>query len=107
MATPQHPAFEPKQPTASDEALRNSGWKKDYCGSAAQPSEKVHYGQLWMGAVLEAQSWKVRKENGRISAFEAKWETTKESIEKRLQELRNLTFSGNKLCGDAEILLGN
>jgi cyclic beta-1,2-glucan synthetase len=107
MATPQHPAFDPNEQPLKSDALRNSGWKKDYCGSAAQPAEKVHYGQLWMGAILEAHSWKVRKENGRISAFEAKWETTKESIEKTLQELRNLTFSGNKLCGDAEILLGN
>ena len=107
MATQQHPAFDPNQPLPPDGALRSSGWKKDYCGSASRRSGKVHYGQLWLGAILEAQSWKSREENSRIPAFEVKWEKTKESIEAGTQALRNLTSSGNKLQGDGEILLGN
>jgi cyclic beta-1,2-glucan synthetase len=107
MATQQHPAFDPNQSLPPNGALRNSGWKKDYCGSASQRSGNVHYGQLWMGAILEAQSWKLREENGRIPAFEAKWESAKESIETNMQVLRNLTSSGSKLQSDAEILLGN
>src|SRR5580700_1333161 len=106
MATQQHPAFDPNHPLPSNGALRNSGWKKDYCGSAAKRGD-VHYGQLWLGAVLEAQSWKVRDDKGRDPAFEAKWERTKESIETKMQVLRTLTSSENKLEGDAEILLGN
>ncbi len=107
MATQQHPAFDPNQPLPTNEALRASGWKRDYCGAEPQHTEKVHYGQLWMGALLEAQSWKVREENSRIPTFEANWKGTKESIEKSVQALRNLTASGNKLKGDAETLLGN
>jgi cyclic beta-1,2-glucan synthetase len=106
MATQQHPAFDPNHPLPSNGALRNSGWKKDYCGSAAKRGD-VHYGQLWLGAVLEAQSWKVRDDKGRAPAFEAKWERTKESIETKMQVLRTLTSSENQLEGDAEILLGN
>src|SRR5580700_11043302 len=106
MATQQQPAFDPNQPLPSNGALRNSRWKKDYCGSTAKHGN-VHYGQLWLGAILEAQSWKVRDEKGRIPAFEAKWETTKELVEAKLQELRNLASSENELQGDAEILLGN
>jgi cyclic beta-1,2-glucan synthetase len=106
MATQQQPAFDPNQPVPSNGALRNSRWKKDYCGSTAKHGN-VHYGQLWLGAILEAQSWKVQDEKGRIPGFEAKWETTKELIEAKLQELRNLASSENELQGDAEILLGN
>jgi cyclic beta-1,2-glucan synthetase len=106
MATQQHPAFDPSHPLPSNGGLRNSGWKKDYCGSAIA-HEKVHYGQLWLGAVLEAQSWKARDDKGRIPAFEAKWETTKESIETKIQVLRNFTTAGNEVNGDAEILMGN
>lgn len=107
MATQQHPAFDPNQPLPPNGAPRNSGWKKDYCGSASRTKGIVHYGQLWLGAILEAQSWKARDDKGRIPGFEAKWEKTKESIETTTQALRNLTSAGNKLQGDGEILLGN
>jgi cyclic beta-1,2-glucan synthetase len=107
MATQQHPAFDPNQPLPPNGAPRNSGWKKDYCGSASRNKGNVHYGQLWLGAILEAQSWKARDDKGRIPGFEAKWEKTKESIEATTQALRNLTSAGNKLQGDGEILLGN
>ena len=73
MATQQHPAFDPSQPLPSNGALRNAGWKKDYCGSA-QRRGNVHYGQIWLGAILEAQSWKVREESKRLPGFEAKWD---------------------------------
>jgi hypothetical protein len=106
MATQPHPAFDPNHPLPSNGELRNSRWKKDYCGSSAKHGN-VHYGQLWLGAVLEAQSWKARDEKGRIPAFEAKWESTKELIEAKTQQFRNLTSAGKELQGDAEILLGN
>jgi cyclic beta-1,2-glucan synthetase len=107
MATQQHPAFDPNQTFPPNSALRSAGWKRDYCGSAVRRSETVPYGRLWIGAILEAQSWKVRKENNGIPTFEAKLEATKESIEARLQELRSLTASGYNLMGDAEVLFGN
>ena len=106
MATQQHPAFDPSHPLPPNGALRNSGWKKDYCGSTAK-RENVSFDQLWLGAILEAQSWKAREEKVRIPAFEAKWDKTKESIETKAQVLRNVTIAGNQLQGDAEILLGN
>ncbi len=107
MATQQHPAFDPSRPLPSNEALRNAGWKKDYCGSAQQRKANVHYGQIWLGAILEAQSWKVRDENKRIPVFEAKWESIRESIDAKMQVLRNFTSAGNELTGEAEVLLGN
>jgi hypothetical protein len=107
MATQQQPAFDTNQPLPPDGTLRNIGWKKDYCGSASRRTGSVHYGQVWLGAILEAQSWKVRDETKRIPAFEAMWERTKESIETKMQVLRNLTSAGNKLAGDAEILLAS
>jgi cyclic beta-1,2-glucan synthetase len=107
MATQPVPAFDPKQSLPVNEAVRNSGWKKDYCGSETLPKAQIHYGQLWMGAILEAQSWKVGEEKGRIAAFEAKWEKTKESIETKTELLRTLTSSGNTMRGDAAMLLGN
>jgi cyclic beta-1,2-glucan synthetase len=107
MATQQHPAFDPNHPLPTDSAFRSAGWKRDYCGSATQRTEKVQYGQLWLGAILEAQSWKTPEERSRIPAFEAKLEAVKEVIEARTQELRSLTASGKKLTGDAEVLLGN
>ncbi len=107
MATQQQPAFDANQPLPPDGTLRNTGWKKDYCASASPRSGSVPYGQIWLGAILEAQSWKVRVERKRIPAFEAMWERTKESIETKMQVLRNLTSAGNKLVGDAEILLAS
>ncbi len=94
MATQQHPAFDRKSTVATNGAVRNAGWKKDYCGSASQRSGSVHYGQIWLGAILEAQSWKVRGESKSIPAFEAKWESTKESIEAKTQVLRNIDLGG-------------
>jgi cyclic beta-1,2-glucan synthetase len=107
MATQQQPAFDTNQPLPPDGTLRSAAWKKDYCGSASQRTGSVHYGQVWLGAILEAQSWKLRDETKRIPAFEAMWERTKESIEAKMQVLRNLTAAGNKLAGDAEILLAS
>ena len=107
MATQQHPAFDPSRPLPSNEALRNAGWKKDYCGSAQQHKGNVHYGQIWLGAILEAQSWKVREESKRIPVFEAKWESIKESIDAKMQVLRDFTLAGNQPTGEAEVLLGN
>ena len=106
MATQQHPAFDPSHPLPPNGALRNSGWKRDYCGSTVK-HENIHSDQLWLGAILEAQSWKARVETGRMPVFEAKWDKTKESIEAKAQVLRNFTAAGNQLQGDAEILLGN
>jgi len=107
MATQQHPALDPNPSLQSAGAPRNAAWRKDYCGSAPRRSENVHYGQLWLGAILEAQSWKVRDNGKRIPALATKWEGAKESIETNCQILRNLVSDGRKLRGDAEMLLGN
>ena len=108
MATQQHPAFDPNPPLPSGLSLRNAGWRKDYCGAAPRRSENLHYSHLWLAAVLEAQSWKVRDKSKLIpNALNAKWEEAKESIETNCQILRNLVSAGHKLRGDAEILLGN
>ena len=108
MATQQHPAFDPNPPLPSGLSLRNAGWRKDYCGAAPRRSENLHYSHLWLAAVLEAQSWKVRDKSKLIpNALNAKWEEAKESIETNCQTLRNLVSAGHKLRGDAEILLGN
>src|ERR1700685_3532897 len=107
MATQQHPVSDPHPSPQSAGSLRNAGWRKDYCGSAPRRSGNVHYGQLWLGAILEAQSWKVREKGKRIPALATKWEGAKESIETNCQILRNVVSAGRKLRGDAEILLGN
>lgn len=107
MATQRQPAFDPNPSLPGAGSLRNAAWRKDYCGSAPRRSENVHYGQLWLAAILEAQSWKVREKKMRVSALNVKWAGAKESIETSCQILRNLVSAGHKLRGDAEMLLGN
>ncbi len=106
MATQQQPAFDPSASLQPADSLRNAAWRKDYCGSAPTRSVNVHYGQLWLGAMLEAQSWKAREKGKRVAALETKWDAAKESIETNCQTLRNLVSAGHKLRGDAETLLG-
>lgn len=106
MATQQYPALDLNQPLPPCASLRNAGWRKDYCGQAPRRSGNVHHGQLWLGAFLEAQSWKARDTSKRVPALEAKWEGAKESIETSCQMLRNLASAGHQLRGEAEVLLG-
>jgi cyclic beta-1,2-glucan synthetase len=107
MATQQHPVFDPN-PSLPSDPLRNAGWRKDDCGSTPRSGGNVHYGQLWLAAILEAQSWKVRDQSKTVpAALHGKWEGAKESIETNSQILRNLVSAGHKPQGDAEILLSN
>ena len=81
---------------------------KDYCGSASQRSGSVHYGQIWLGAMLEAQSWKVRDESKRIAAFEAKWECDERIDRSENSRCCGIWFQRAISCaGDAEILFGS
>jgi len=107
MATQHYPGFESSASLAGAGALRDGARRKEYCGSTPRSHGNVQYGQLWLGALLEAQSWKVREKNTRIPGFEAKWEEAAESIETRCEILRNLASAGNRLREDAAILLGN
>jgi cyclic beta-1,2-glucan synthetase len=107
MATQQQPVFDPN-PSLPSGSLRNAGWRKNDCGSTPRSGLSVHYGQLWLGAILEAQSWKVRDKNKPVpAALTGKWDGAKDSIETNSQILRNLVSAGHKLQGDAEILLAN
>jgi cyclic beta-1,2-glucan synthetase len=107
MATQQHPVSDPNASLHSGGSLRNAAWRKDYCSSAPRRSGNVHYAQLWLGAILEAQSWKEREKGKRVPALATKWDAAKESIETNSQILRNLASSGRDLSSDAEILLAN
>jgi cyclic beta-1,2-glucan synthetase len=108
MATQQHPVLDPNQALPTAGPLRNATRRKEYCGSAPRRRDRdnAHYGQLWLGAFLESQSWKVCDASKRIPAFEAKWDAAKESIETSCRILRNMASAGHKLRGDAELLLG-
>jgi cyclic beta-1,2-glucan synthetase len=107
MATQQHPAFESNPSLAAEGSLRSAAWQKDHGVPTPSNAVKVHYGQLWMAAILEAQSWKVREKGQRTSPLKAKWEEAKASIETNSQILRNLVSSGHKLEGDAEVFLAS
>jgi cyclic beta-1,2-glucan synthetase len=107
MATQHYPGFDSSASLPGAGTLRNGARRKEYCGSTPRCHGNVQYGQLWLGALLEAQSWKVRDKSARIPAFEAKWEEAAESIETRCEILRNLASAGNRLREDAAILLGN
>jgi cyclic beta-1,2-glucan synthetase len=106
MATQQQAAFDPNLPLSAG-SVRTAAWRKDACASAPRRSGNVHEGQLWLAAVLEAQSWKVRSKGKKMAALVAKWDEAKQSIESNTQILRNLIASGRKLEGDAEILQAN
>ncbi len=109
MATQQHPAFDsdsnPKLEMGG--SLRTAAWSKDHVALAPRPAEKVHYGRLWMAAILEAQSWKAREKGKNPPVLKTKWEEAKASIDTNSQILRNVIKTGHKLGGDAEILLAN
>src|SRR5215469_17648530 len=105
MATQQYPAIDPNQALPAADAVRSSISRKEYCPPVRPRNNNVHHGQLWMGAFLEAQSWKDCKISQRVPAFEAKWDEAKESIETSCRILRNLAAAGHKLRGDAELLL--
>jgi cyclic beta-1,2-glucan synthetase len=106
MATQQHPAVDSNLPLAAGSA-RTATWRKDACASAPRRNTgKVHEGQLWLAAILEAQSWKARSK-GRAGVLATKWDEAKDSIEANSQILRNVVAAGRKLQGDAEILLAN
>ena len=107
MATQHYPGFESSASLPGTGALRDGARRKEYCGSTPRRRGNVQYGQLWLGALLEAQSWKVRDKSTRIPGFEVKWEEAAESIETRCEILRNLASAGNRLREDAAILLGN
>jgi cyclic beta-1,2-glucan synthetase len=107
MATQHYPGFDSSASLPGAGALRDGARRKEYCGSTQRCRGNVQYGQLWLGAILEAQSWKVRDKSARIPGFEAKWEEAAESIETRCEILRNLASAGNRLREDAAILLGN
>jgi cyclic beta-1,2-glucan synthetase len=107
MATQHYPGLESGQSLPGADSLRDGARRKEYCGSTTRHRGTVQYGQLWLGAFLEAWSWKVREKNTRIPAFEAKWQETADSIETRCEILRNLAAAGNRLREDAAILLGN
>ena len=107
MATQQHPVINPNEAIPAVSPLRSATSRKEYCAPVVQlRRNNVHHGQLWMGAFLEAQSWKDCKTSRRIPAFEAKWDEAKESIETSCRILRNLAAAGHKLRGDAELLVG-
>jgi cyclic beta-1,2-glucan synthetase len=107
MATQHYAGFDSSPSLPGTGAPRDGARRKEYCGSTPKCRGNVQYGQLWLGALLEAQSWRVRDKSTRIPAFEAKWEETAESIETRCEILRNLASAGNRLREDAAILLGN
>jgi cyclic beta-1,2-glucan synthetase len=107
MATQHYPGFDSSASLPGAGALRGGARRKEYCGSTQRCRGSVQEGQLWLGALLEAQSWKVRDKSTRIPAFEAKWKEAAESIETRCEILRNLASAGNRLREDAAILLGN
>src|SRR4029077_8771274 len=109
MATKQHPAFDSDSnpAIALGGSLRTAAWSNDHCALAPRSAEKVHYGQLWMAAILEAQSWKARTKGKNPPVLMSKWEEAKTSIETNSQILRNFVTTGHKLGGDAEILLAN
>src|ERR1700730_5411356 len=107
MATQQQPVFDPN-PSLPSSSLRNAGWRKDDRHATPRSSGNVHYGQLWLAAILEAQSWKVRDKSKRVpSPLNGKWEGAKASIESNCKILRNLISAGHKLRGDAETILGS
>jgi cyclic beta-1,2-glucan synthetase len=105
MATQQHPVIDTNQPLQAVTPPRSFASRKDDCAPVQLRRNRVHHGQLWMGAFLEAQSWKTCNASHRIPAFEAKWDEAKESIETGCRILRNLAAAGHKLRGDAELLL--
>jgi cyclic beta-1,2-glucan synthetase len=105
MATQQHPVIDTNQPLQAVTPPRSFASRKDDCAPVQVRRNRVHHGQLWMGAFLEAQSWKTCNASHRIPAFEAKWDEAKESIETGCRILRNLAAAGHKLRGDAELLL--
>jgi cyclic beta-1,2-glucan synthetase len=107
MATQQHPAFDSNALAESSVSLRNVAWRKDSLASAPRRNGNVHYGQLWLAAILEANSWEAQEKRQRLAVLDAKRKSAKESIENKCQALRELVSSGHKLEGDAEILLSN
>jgi cyclic beta-1,2-glucan synthetase len=107
MATQHYPGFDATSALPGAVALRNGARRKEYSGATTRCHVSTQPGQLWLGALLEAQSWKVREKSSRIPAFEAKWKEVADSIETRCEILRNLDSAGNRLREDAAILLGN
>jgi cyclic beta-1,2-glucan synthetase len=107
MATQHYPGLDSTPSLLGAGSLRDGARRKEYCGSAARYRGTVQYGQLWLGALLEAWSWKVRPKSTRIPAFEAKWQEAADSIETRCEILRSLASAGNRLREDAAVLLGN
>src|SRR5262249_49069464 len=108
MATQQHPAFDSESnPLQLGGSVRANVWTKDYCAIAPRSVERIHYGQLWMAAILEAQSWKAKEKGKNPPVLKTKREEAKASIETVSQMLRDAVATGHRATSDAEILLAN